>query len=59
MPLGLTNTPATFQHLMNSVFSDLLNDFLTVYLDNLFVYSAPKLEYLAYLWIVFECFHTH
>ena len=59
MPLGLTNMPATFQDLMNSVFFYLLNDFLIVYLDNLLVYSASNLEYFAYLWIVFECLHTH
>ena len=43
LPLGLTNAPATFQKLMNSVFSDMLDERLLVYLDDLLVYS----EYLA------------
>ena len=39
LPLGLTNAPATFQKLMNSVFSDMLDERLFVYLDDLLVYS--------------------
>ena len=39
LPLGLIYAPATFQKLMNSVFSDLLNERLLVYLDDLLVYS--------------------
>ena len=41
LPLGLTNAPATFQELMNSVFSDMLDERLLVYLDDLLVYSEP------------------
>ena len=39
LPLGLTNTPATFEKLMNSVFSDMLDKRLLVYLDDILVYS--------------------
>ena len=39
LPLGLTNAPATFQKLLNSVFSDMLDERLLVYLDDLLVYS--------------------
>ena len=39
LPLGLTNAPAIFQKLMNSVFSDMLDERLLVYLDDLLVYS--------------------
>ena len=39
MPFGLTNAPATFQRLMNSTFSDLLYECLTVYLDDILVFS--------------------
>ena len=42
LPLGLTNAPATFQKLMNSVFSDMLDERLLVCLDDLLVNS----EYL-------------
>ena len=49
MPIGLSNSPATFQYLTNSVFSDFLGDFLAVYLNNLLVNSASELEHLEYL----------
>ena len=39
--LGLMNVPETFQILLNSVFSDMLDKRLLVYLDDLLVYSEP------------------
>ena len=46
LPLGLTNAPATFQKLMNSVFSDMLDERLLVYLDDLLVYSESLDQHL-------------
>ena len=40
LPLGLKNLPSTFQKLMNSIFSDILDETLLVYLDNLFAFST-------------------
>ena len=40
MPFGLYNVPATFQRLMNLIFADFINDFVTIYLDNILVYSV-------------------
>jgi hypothetical protein len=43
MHFGLTNTPATFQHYMNSVFSNVLDKFIIIYLDNILIFlGTPK-----------------
>ena len=40
LSLGLTNVPSTFQKSVNSIFSDILDGNLVVYLDDLLVFSA-------------------
>ena len=39
MPFGLTNVPFAFQRFMNDIFSDLLDITVTVYLDDILIYS--------------------
>ena len=39
MPLGLTNTPATFSHVMTKAPSGLVQDMALVYLDDAIVHS--------------------
>ncbi|XP_018409566.1 PREDICTED: uncharacterized protein LOC108785065 [Nanorana parkeri] len=39
MPFVLCNAPATFQHLINDIFRDLLDVCVVVYLDDILVYS--------------------
>jgi hypothetical protein len=39
MPFGLTNAPAAFQRFMNDIFKDLLDVCVTVYLDDILIYS--------------------
>jgi hypothetical protein len=39
MPEGLTNTPAAFQCFVNSIFSDMLDICVIVYLDDILIYS--------------------
>src|SRR6266850_4379522 len=39
MPFRLSNAPVAFQHFMNNIFSDMLDVYVVVYLDNILIYS--------------------
>ncbi|KAI7810722.1 Pol polyprotein [Triplophysa rosa] len=43
LPFGLTNAPAVFQGLVNSVLGDMINQFVFVYLDDILIFS-PSLQ---------------
>ena len=46
MFFGLTNSPATFQSLMNSVFADLVaKGVVAVYLDDILIFTADLEEH--------------
>jgi hypothetical protein len=48
MFFGLTNSPATFQSMMNNIFTDLIVEGrVIVYLDNIFIYSEHLEEHRA------------
>jgi transposase InsO family protein len=49
MPFGLTNGPATFQRYINHLFMDMLDEFLTAYLDDLLIYSESKKEHMEHV----------
>jgi hypothetical protein len=40
MPFGLCNAPATFQRCMMSIFSDMVEKFLEVFMDDFFVFGS-------------------
>src|SRR4029077_12021694 len=42
MPFGLSNAPAAFQRFVNSIFTDLLDICVVVYLDDILVYSEDE-----------------
>ena len=58
IPLGLTNVPATFQHIMNRKFWDLLYKCITVYLNDILVHSDSVEQHLADLQKAFEWLRT-
>jgi len=39
MPFGLTNAPAAFQRFVNTIFADMLDVCVVMYLDNILIYS--------------------
>ncbi|XP_057205010.1 uncharacterized protein si:ch211-159i8.4 isoform X2 [Triplophysa rosa] len=43
LPFGLTNAPAVFQGLINSILGDMVNLFVFVYLDDILIFS-PSLQ---------------
>ena len=49
MPFGLTNAPASFQRFMNDIFSDLLDVNVTIYLDDILIYSDDPKEHKAHV----------
>jgi hypothetical protein len=49
MPLGLTNTPATFQQYVHKTLRPYLNLFCTTYLDNVLIYSQTLEEHIQHV----------
>jgi hypothetical protein len=49
MSFGLTNAPAFFMYLMNSVFMDYLDKFVVVFIDDILVYSQNEEEHEEHL----------
>jgi hypothetical protein len=59
MSFGLTNAPAHFTYLMNSVFMPELDKFLVVFIDDILIYSKNKEEHAQHLRIVLTRFREH
>ena len=53
MPFGLCNAPATFQRVIQKVLAG-LNDFCSIYIDDILVFSRSVKEHLHHLAQVFE-----
>jgi hypothetical protein len=52
MSFGLTNAPAYFMYLMNSVFMPELDKFMVVFIDDILVYSKNEEEHAGHLHVV-------
>ena len=56
MPFGLTNAPIAFQQFINDIFSNLLDVYIVIYLDDILIYSNNISEYYWHVKEVLKCF---
>ena len=54
MQFGLTNSPAAFMDLMNTVFSPYLDKFVIIFIDNILAYSGSLEQHSEHLRIVLQ-----
>jgi hypothetical protein len=59
MSFGLTNVPAHFMYLMNSVFMEELDKFVVVFIDDILVFFKSKKEHEEHLRIVLQRLRDH
>jgi hypothetical protein len=59
MSFGLTNAPAHFMYLMNSVFMSMLDKFIMVFIDDMLIYSKNEEEHMKHLWIILQRLREH
>jgi len=54
MPMGLSNSPATCQRVMNEMLGECLDKFAFIYLDDIMIYSKTAEEHLMHVQLVLE-----
>ncbi|WVZ71056.1 hypothetical protein U9M48_019682 [Paspalum notatum var. saurae] len=59
MSFGLTNAPAFFMYMMNSVFMNELEKFVVVFIDDILIYSKSEKEHEEHLKIVLTRLREH
>ena len=59
LPFGLTNAPATFMHLMHSIFREHLDTFVIIFLDDILVYSRTLEEHKEHVRKTLEILREH
>jgi hypothetical protein len=59
MSFGLTNAPAFFMNLMNSVFMDYLDKFVVVFIDDILIYFQSEEKHADHLRMVLQRLQEH
>jgi hypothetical protein len=59
MPFGLTNRPAIFQHLMNDIFREYMDEFVVVYLDDILIFSKNQEDHNKHVRLVTTTLREH
>ncbi|WVZ68667.1 hypothetical protein U9M48_017581 [Paspalum notatum var. saurae] len=59
MSFGLTNAPAFFMYMMNSVFMNELDKFVVVFIDDILIYSKNEEEHREHLRVVLARLREH
>jgi hypothetical protein len=59
MSFGLTNAPAYFMYLMNSVFMQELDKFVVVFIDDILIYSKTPEDHAKHLHVILQRLRDH
>jgi hypothetical protein len=59
MPFGMCNAPATFQRIMTEVFKDLIGKCVTIYIDDIQLYTRTFQDHVYYLEEIFSRLRNH
>ena len=59
MPFGLTNAPGSFQRFLNGLFSDILDVYVIIYLDDILILSGNKDDHYRHVTKVLQQLRKH
>jgi hypothetical protein len=54
MLFGLINAPIVFQHMMNDVFREYLDDFVVYYVNDILIFSKNMVDHERHVHLVLE-----
>ena len=54
MNFGLCETPFSFQNYINNILYEYLDDFCSVYIDDILIYNKNKKEHIRHIRLIFQ-----